>query len=168
MNWALSVLEQLPQARNMLSIQQAKLSVHAKLSSPYLWGFIPTSQPQLSHIWSLCYSKLFFRFIPTEMGHSVTLRCFLTPSKSQMLGMVWTWHLAEVLKTHLQQLEAPVQCGARRGRLRRRTRRSQAGRNCHFTSCLLTAAIAVMCYCSQPMDKCAQVRGRSETASERD
>lgn len=64
-------------------------------------------------------------------------------------------------------LEAPVQCGARRGRVRR-TRRPQAGRNQHFRSCVLTGAIAVMCYSSQPTDKCAQVRGRRETASKRD
>lgn len=37
-----------------------------------------------------------------------------------------------------------------------------------FRSCLLTGAIAVMFYSSQPTDKCAQVRGRSETASKRD
>ena len=86
------------------------------------------------------------------MGHSVTLGCFLAPSRSQVLGMVWTWHLAEVLKTLLQQLEVPVQCVGRRSRLRSRTRSPQAGRNHHFRSCLLAGAIAVMCHSSQPRD----------------
>lgn len=101
------------------------------------------------------------------MGHSVTLGCFLPLSKSQVLGMVWTWHLAQVLKILLQQLEAsvhvvPGEVGSE-GSGGHKLEKIKS-----FSSCLLTGVIAVMCYSSQPTDKCAQVRGRSETASKRD
>lgn len=167
-NWALSVLEQLPQACNMQGIQQAKLSVHANLSSLHLRAFSPTSQPWLSPVWSLCYSKLLSRLIPTEMGHSVTLGCFLPLSKSQVLGMVWTWNLAQVFCFFFCSNWKPL-CNVVPGEV------GSEGPGGHklekiksFRSCLLTGAIAVMFYSSQPTDKCAQVRGRSETASKRD